>query len=166
MANGHRGRRMAKEWINSLTAGNSFTADATAILGSVSFNVPGTVLRMIGEYIIAPTAAPVAGDEAVISIGIGFVSGDAFTLGSTAMPDPGAEPQFPWLFWSSHVLRYTTTALPADLGVGTLRRQFDIKSMRKFKPRETLVMVAEYADSAGAPPIRISCAPYRVLVAT
>ncbi len=102
-------RRMAKEWTNTLLGTNAFVGNAGAILGSVAFSIPGTVIRMIGEYVIAATAAPAAVDGAVITMGIGFVSTDAFTVGASAMPDPGGDPEFPWLFWKSHALFFGGT---------------------------------------------------------
>ena len=161
-----RGQRMQKHWHQLNGTVFAFTVDATALLGSLALDGPFTVLRMLGEYIIGPTSAPVAADRAEISCGIGVVSSDAAAVGATAMPDPRDEADFPWLFWASHELLFpTTTADPSAL-VSSVRRTFDIKSMRKLKPRESLVFVAQYVDKGGAPPVSIVSAVTRILVAT
>ncbi len=144
----------------------AFSGGATFALGTTSFAVPGTVLRMIGEYLITPTVDLTAGDHAVISVGIGVVSSDAATLGASAVPDPTAEAEFPWLYYASHPIFAEATAGDQDLGAVTVRRSFDVKSMRKLKPRETLIFVADYENINGNPPLTISVGTVRVLIAT
>jgi len=166
MAHSGRSNRMAKEW-NLIPAGTAtFTTTATAIVGSLGVEIPGTVIRMIGEYAVTPTSPPAALDEAVVSLGICFVSTDAFTVGATAMPEPSSDAGYPWLFWAQHALYFASSALDSQNRGGVVRRAFDIKSMRKFKPRETLVMIAEYSSAVGAPPITVSSGGARVLLAT
>jgi len=96
------------------------------------------------------------------------VSSDAFAAGGGSLPDPGTtDPDYPWLYWAAHDFVFNSAALDQQLGEGvSLRRSFDIRSMRKIKPRETLAVVVEYTDTIGAPPLTFSMAPTRVLVAT
>jgi len=47
----------------------------------------------------------------------------------------------------------------------TVRRQFDIRSMRKLKPRESLVWLVQYGDLSGTPSITTVCGQIRTLVA-
>ena len=95
MPNGRRSSRMSKQW-NSIpsNAADLVASGTTILMASLSFAVPGTVIRMIGEYIAAPTSPLVAGDEAGLFVGIGIASSDAVALGSTALPD-AADVGFP-----------------------------------------------------------------------
>ncbi len=171
MANRSRGTgtRMGKQWDSLPAISLELTTDATVAGGSLASTTSQTILRMLGEYIIASTGVATALDQATVGIGIGIISTDAFTLGATAMPDPLGEPEFPWLYWASHSIFYPTavsaTAGQGDQsGVGTGRFPFDVKSMRKMKPRESLFFVAQYGDVSGTPPLRVGVANTRVLL--
>ncbi len=160
---GSRGPKMGKQWVSIPGAVIPHTADGTLGGGLLDSTTAQTVLRMLGSYIVWPTTAPTAGDQAVISLGIGIVSSDAAALGATAMPDPSGEPEFPWLFWEEHDFRWGTTSLDPN-GLGFVRRHFDIRSMRRMKPREALVAVTQYTDLSGTPAVTISMAQTRVLI--
>ncbi len=163
-----RGPRMLKHWHVIPGTSNAFTgAAATIIGGSLNLDGPFTVLRMLGEYIIIPIAAPVVGERGSIAIAIGVVSVDAVVVGSSAMPDPlTTDPDYPWLYWASHDFSYQSTSLDPASGTSTLRRAFDIKSMRKMKPKEALTVVTEFAPNSGTPELRIDVAVTRVLIGT
>ena len=162
-----RGPRMAKHWHTIPGISIAFTVDNTAAGGGLALDGPFTVLRMLGEYTIAPTSAPTIGDKVTIGFGIGVVSSDAFAVGGSAMPDPVTTDQdYPWLYWADHDFFFPVNSVESALATTSLRRAFDIKSMRKMKPRETLAMVIQYVDSVGAPPITVEASQTRVLVAT
>ena len=164
MANGRsRGARQAKTWTALPGTTNDLTADGTTLFGFFSSGAPFTVLRMLGEYVINPTSAPVTGDSCVITVGIAVVSSDAAALGSTAMPDPDGEPDFPWLYWAQHPLSYPSTEVQVKTGVGALRHTFDVRSMRKIQTRQSVAMVVEYDDRGGAPPVTVNVGDTRVL---
>ena len=93
-----------------------------------------------------------------------MVSTDAATLGATAMPDPLGEVDYSWLYWADHTFSYPGTAVSGLEPFGSLRKSFDVRSMRKMKPRESLIMVVQYADSSGAPPLTFFAASTRVLI--
>ncbi len=161
---GSFGRRMDKEWNSIPGIDLNLAASATASGGFLSLGTAGTILRMIGEYIITPRLAPTAVDSVFISLGIGVVSSDAAAAGAASLPDPAGEPDFPWLFWATHSFFFsTTTTDPSDAG-SSLRRAFDIRSMRKMKPRESLIFVVEYANVIGNPDMQINLAQTRVLI--
>jgi len=168
MSNGRRGARMTKQWFSIPGTAIDLGADATALLGFTSQGIPSTVLRMLGEYVIIPTSAPVAGDEATVTLGIGVVSNDAATLGSAAMPDPADEAEYPWLYWASHALIYNGTLEESALAGSSLRHSFDVKSMRKMKPQESLAFIAQIdsVGSGGQPPLTIGVGVTRILIAT
>ena len=111
MADRFGGRRMAKHWHVIAGVSLSFTVDVTGLGGGLALDGPWTAIRMLGEYTIGPDAAPAAGDQCTIGVGIGVVSSDAFAVGSTAMPDPVGEPEYPWLYWAEHDFHFVDTSL-------------------------------------------------------
>ncbi len=167
MAHRGSGTRQKKEWNGLGTSSVNMTANGTFIAGTLAFAIPGTVLRIIGEYTISPTGSIVDGDRAIVSVGIGQFSTDAVALGATAMPDPEDEPEFPWLYYKSHSLVYRgASTVGNELSAGSLRQSIDIRSMRKFKPRESFSVVLEYDDLAGTPAVTFQMGVMRVLFGT
>ena len=166
MSNGRGHGRLVKSWDKISQGAVALTTDSTNLISSLAFANVGTVMRMFGEYVIAPTSAPAATDSCSVTVGIGVVSTDAATLGSSAMPDPAVEAEFPWLFWRSHRFFYVGTDPEASTPNYGVRSSFDIRSMRKLRPRESLVLIAQYVDSVGAPPLTFSAAATRVLLGT
>ena len=164
MADRFRTPRKVKEWAAIPAFSSSLTTDAT-VLGSGMAGATLTVMRMLGEYTISPTSAPAALDNAQVTVGIGVVSLDAFTLGSTAMPDPAEEPSFPWLYWAAHPLWYPSVSIGEISGVGVVRQSFDIRSMRKINAREALSFVIQYVSLVGDPPLTFNAGQTRVLTA-
>ncbi len=164
-----RGQRMAKHWHFIGPVLLPFTGSATIGGAALALDGPWTVIRMLGEYLITflPGGTIVAGDNAAIAVAIGVVSSDAFAAGSASLPDPLGEPEYPWLYWAHHTFSaIEATPEQNTTDVGSLRRSFDIRSMRKLKPRESLFTVAQYADGSGAPPMNVHIDTTRVLVAT
>ena len=94
--------RMGKQWESLAATIFGFTANATVGGGALDSTTSQTILRMIGEYVISPTAVIIAGDQARLTMAIGIVSIDAKDLGATALPDPGDEPDYPWLYYADH----------------------------------------------------------------
>ncbi len=160
-------RRMEKAWLSTGISRSLMTGNATILFsGALNFVAPGTILRMIGEYLISPTSAPAALDSAVITVGIGIVSTDAAALGATAMPDPAVDGDYPWLYWASHAFTFAGTDPQAGSDSYRVRVPFDIRSMRKFKPAQSLVMVAQYSNQVGTPPLTMEQPAWRTLIAT
>jgi len=169
MSNGHRGRsaKQAKTWDVLPSIEFNFTGSATVGLVALNFTLPQTVLRMLGEYVISPTdgATFTAGDAISMVVGIGVVSTDAFGVGGASLPDPAGEPEFPWLFWKSHRLFiHSNTDSAVQSRAASLRYGFDIRSMRRVKPRESLAFIWQYVDSTGAPLYTASVGHTRVLL--
>ncbi len=166
MARG-RGNRMQKHWEGFTgSISGTISADATQLFTTaLAFTEAQTILRTLGDYIITPSQAPTAGDVAIVAVGLAVISSDAFAAGVTAVPDPVGEPQYPWLFWASHLMFFGGTSVDPAGPAAAVRGKVDVKSMRKVKPRESLVWVAEYFDIAGAPPLRVGVGSTRVLLA-
>ena len=168
MSNGHRGAaRMQKHWHFIPRSNIALTGSSTAIGGSLALDGPWTVIRMLGHFTSFFTAGGtvVAGDKAFIGIGIGVVSSDAVSAGAGSVPDPSGEPDYPWLYWTEFTLDAIVVSPEQTGGVGSVTKDFDIRSMRKLKPRESLIVVAEYVDLSGAPLVDVSFSATRVLVA-
>ena len=156
---------MQKEWASIPGATQNLTADATFLPSGFTPGVSGMVLRMIGEYQVASTGGGTIGaiDVCQVGVGIGVVSTDGFTAG--AVSDPISESDFPWLYWANHVLQFTVAIADQNHPNANIRIPYDIRSMRKMKPRETLVFVFEYGDIFGAPPLSFGQGLTRVLFA-
>ena len=159
MARQFRAPRMLKEWLPLPGTAADLTASGTLVaMASLVFTGPGTILRMIGEYVIFPTAPLVAGDEAVVQVGIGIFSSDAVTLGATALPEPFGDVSYAgWLYTADHPFGANAAVEESALALMSIRKHFDVKSMRKFRTDQTIAMVAMLADvgSGGAPPMTI-----------
>ncbi len=162
-----RGRTIdRKEWlaIGGLSAGVS---TATTLIGGIfTPGLPVTILRCRCPHIYAfMDNTRQAGDTLELTFGLGIVSQDAGALGATAMPDPAAEPDYPWLWWGSMFLDSDEAAVVNSWGPqAQIIHDIDTKAMRKMKPRESLVWVAQSASVTGAPAVRFQIAQTRVLV--
>ena len=157
--------RKTKSWNGIARSVHTFTTGDTDFGSGFAVGSTFTVMRAIGEYLISPTAAPTALDKAVIGLGLGIVSSDAFALGETAAPDPVVEFGYPWLYWASHMLFFpTTTADPAAMS-GSVRKSFDVHGMRKLRQDQTLAWCVQYVDVVGAPPVTVDIGETRLLLA-
>ncbi len=160
-----RGQRMPKHW-SSIGNGSptAFSSDSTAINGGLlAFDEAWTVIRLLGEYVISPNGTIAQGDFALVGVAIGVFSTDATAV--TAVPEPSLEPGYPWLYWAVHEFHYRGTGEENAIGSQWVRKSFDVHSMRKIKPNESLGIVANYVDGSGAPPLLMSFGVTRVLVA-
>ncbi len=161
-----RQRRMKKRWSSLPFHTISMTGTGTFFgAASLGFSESETIIRLLGEYAILPTSNSAAGDRAIISVGIGIVSTDAAVVGAASLPDPAGDAGYPWMYSASHPLAFSTATSDPNQAAGSVRRSFDIKSMRKVTSRESLVLVVEYNDIVGAPPLTITVGQVRVLIA-
>ncbi len=165
---GQHGRRMTKDWSGISTAVAAFTGNATILAGFTPMLESGTILRMIGEYIVIPRATVADADVASISVGIGLVSTDAAAVGSSAMPDPASDLEYPWLYWGSHGFEFNSATLADQSGLAAIsvRKSFDVRSMRKFRAGQAIAVVVEYANVAGNPPLEFVGGVTRILRGT
>ena len=67
----------------------------------------------------------------IVTIALGLVSTDAFLLGSTALPEPLDDADYPWMFWRSVVLESFLAAGAEGEGSSVYRIDVDSKAMRK-----------------------------------
>ncbi len=158
-----------KQWDILLGFVTSVNSTSTIVGGSLAFSSPATILRML----LQPSkfwmdATKQADDRISLTWAIALLSTDAVALGATAVPDPGDEPEFPWLFWKSIALGSELAAAEEATGVAVFAETdvINIKSMRKVKPGESLVWVMQFADVSGAPSTEIRLGAARVLIGT
>jgi len=164
------GRPTDKAWLKIPSSSLSITSAGTVIAaGVLNFTGPGTILRVRGDILFAFGGVTVALDEMTFAMGLGLVSSDAAALGATAMPDPAAEADYPWLWWKEFSM-FSTFAID---GTGTdhsgqlqVRIPVDTKAMRRVKPGQTLVLTGQYVDVVGTPPVRWMVSGFRVLIGT
>ncbi len=157
-------QKLTKQW-SALSQGIvGFDSAATGLGGSLAFDEAQTIIRVVGEYMVMATSAPAVFDAAHITFGLAVLSTDAVAAGAGSVPDPAAEPDYPWLWWAQHQLRFGSTDIQDRDGASFVRRSVDIRSMRKVKPRESLVWVYQYENGGGNPPLNVSNETCRVLV--
>ena len=99
--------------------------------------------------------------------GLALLSTDAVTLGATAVPDPSAEPEYPWIWYGqASMFAMTTLALGGNATAFSELLTIDSKAMRKVKPGETLTIVGQYVNVSGNPAMRVASGQTRVLIGT
>ena len=169
MAHRRRGRTVDyKAWLEHTGLGTEFASATTQIgLGGLSFTAPGTILRChYSDLLVMFDATQQVDDSMTITMGLGIVSTDAFTVGDSAMPDPVGDIGYPWLMWDTFALESQLAAGQQAIGATVVRRSYDVKSMRRVKPDQTLVWVIQSGDATGAPVTIYNMRPGRVLIGT
>jgi len=151
-----------KEWASVPGSSATLSTNTTTVLGSLAFAAPGTILRCRGFISALFNNTVQVGDILRLTFGLGIVSTDA--VAAVAVPDPDAEPEFPWLWWGQIFL--DSQAAPEAWGIGAQRYEVDTKAMRRFKPGTSLVWVMESTDAAGAPATNVRIGRTRVLIGT
>ena len=132
--------------------------------GALSFTSPATILRCRGYVSAFFDESVQIGDEYKLIFGLGISSTDAFTAG--AMPDPGSEPEYPWLWWDSAWLECYLAAGQEGWGTTAQRFEIDTRAMRKVKPGQTLTLIVQSTGVGGAPATKIAMGRIRVLIGT
>ncbi len=157
-----------KEWRLLAGATQTFSTVGTRVASAVlAFTAPATILRIrCHDILLMLDSTQQVGDTIILTLGLGIVSSDAAALGATALPDPGAEAEYPWLWWGQSVLRSEVAAGVNDRGSSMYRFGVDSKAMRRVKPGQSLLWVIEASGLAGAPVTLIDVCSTRVLVGT
>ncbi len=159
------GTRQRKHWHGSTNNSLAITGASTVIASSLDITDPVTILRCLGEVLVGPgNSGIVANDGMRVTFGLGLVTTDAFTVGATAMPDPASEPEFDWLWWYPVALRFPT-ADGSLVGIASesARIRLETKAMRRASHSETLVLLGQYEDITGTPPVRVDTS-FRILI--
>ncbi len=157
-------RRRTRRWA-ALPGVTLVTSSFGTLAGSgLGFTTPETVVRMIGGWYASIIGTLVDDDAAVVTLGIGVATTDAFAVGVGSLPDPQDEPAFPWLYWANMNLRQEGTAVNQAWGVGSQYKSFDVSSQRILRPGQTLFSVIQVSDGAGAPSVVVELEQTRVLL--
>ena len=156
------GTRQRKHWHGTANASVAFTSASTAIIASLGITDPVTILRTLGSSLVSIGPALVADDRAVVTLGLGLVSTDAFVVGASAMPDPANEPEFDWLWWyAAHV--HLPDVDQAGGVASAMRIAVNSKAMRRASHQETLVLIGQYENILGTPTVHVN-ASLRILI--
>ena len=150
------GTRQRKHWHGTINTTQKFVGASTGILANFPIDSPATILRTLGQVLLSASETDtVAGDQCAVTLGLCVVSTDAFTVGASAMPDPASEPEFDWLWW--HSSQFFIPATPLGRSLGEVDRvTIASKAMRRVSHSEQLVLLGEYVNIAGSPPIDVS----------
>ncbi len=165
MARQFRVARKTKSWSFIQGSQHLFTGNDTRFGAGFSVGETFTIMRILGEYTVAPTTAPTAADVVEVGVGIALVSSDSFAVGSSASPDPIGDEGYPWMYWASHKLHFPSSSLVSGSMEASVRHRIDVKGMRKIRQDQTLAMIVQYVDVVGTPPITVSLASARLLTA-
>ncbi len=168
MARGNRsfrgGRRADYTWagINSfsgLTFGGTQLFLGSALLSGQA----GTIVRVRG-HVQTYLDVGAADDAIVVAFGLILGTEEQVAIGSTAFPSPADDLDAEWLYHAFFAMKSLTSTQEANRGGQALEREIDSKAMRKFKPTQSLVAMADGVIQAGSPTADIHGA-YRVLIA-
>jgi len=153
-----------KSWSDLLGITLTTNAAATILGTSLAFAIPATILRMRGNILLNFDAAA-DNSRQNIGIGIGIISSDAFAAGVASVPDPLAESDYPWLWWTVMPLVNDLQIAGESLQVCVAARvEIDSKAMRKVKPGQSLAVI--YQTSAAVTATNIQQGNIRVLIGT
>ena len=155
-----------KEWSNTLVSAFSTAVAQTNVGGTLLFLGPATILRCRGFVQASFDATVQVGDRMNIAFGLGVFSSDAVTAGAGSLPDPFAEPEFPWMWWGTMRLSAEVAAGSQSWGTASQRLEVDTKAMRKIKPGQSLAWVSETSGPVGAPTTDVTFGITRVLIGT
>ena len=136
------------QWIGPADQGYlSVATGAKAIVSSLSFEEPNTIMRSRGVVSVAPDTFG-ADVEFKGAYGKAIVSTDALVAGAASVPGPWTDPDWGgWYVWRSFAYFFEFSDAT---GLRNLAQNFEVdsKSMRKVSPNESLVTIAE--SQAGA----------------
>ena len=104
-----------KQWSSLPSIQLQLGAAASVFGSSLTFAVPGTILRVRGD-ILCMLDGVGEGVAEVLNIGLALLAADSVITGA---PDPGGEPEFPWLWWTSIQLIAQTTG-PGSTAEGSV----------------------------------------------
>ncbi len=161
------GRRIDyKQWAGIPSIALELAVDSTQLGGALHFTAPATILRCRGEVLASFDETKQAGDRMKVSVALGIIPSDTYTLGLTAVPDPGSEPEYSWLYWNEFWLEAYEAAAEEAEGASVHRLSVDTKAMRKVRPGEALCWIVQFSNASGAPVTNVQTAGTRVLYGT
>ena len=117
-------------------------------LSSAATIAGSTIVRIRGYLQFLLTAAGAAADGFTGAFGIGKSTGEAITIGITALPTPLADAAWDgWMYHTFFSIRAFTGTLSDQNNVGqTFNMHIDSKAMRKINPEDALFAVVEVTE--------------------
>ncbi len=155
MARRHEGRKTDYSWSDALLASEATALSATITLGDTSTPIINlaqrTIYRIRGEVTVVmdPGAAQ---DSMCFGIGLILVAAEAAVAGAASVPSPISALNHPWMWIGLFPLISGDASAQngADINQAA-RREIDVKVMRKFRPGDTLLFVADGVLTGGSP---------------
>ncbi len=109
-----------------------------------------TIVRCRGwVHIQMDRSAEAAEDKAIVNFGIAVVEARALSIGVTAMPLPGTNAEFPFLWMGIATLASPTTLTEDEGGARFQRLELDTKAMRKVRAGHVLVFITQVQNVTG-----------------
>ena len=107
-----------------------------------------TLIRLIMDFWMFPSIPGAVSGRQVVTMGIGVVSDDAFAAGSSGLPNPEVDGDYPvggWL-WRHKVPIFDETL--ATTGPLVIRIKEDLRAMRKLD-RSTVALMMKSVSNEG-----------------
>ncbi len=143
----HSGRRTDYEWLTGAVDIQTFdlAANTKVLLGTIQVDQAGTLMRSRGELMLELDATAV-NERVVIAVGIIKAGDAAVSAGSSSLPGPMVQGADDWLW---HGYMNVSSGQEGSVVADGLfdRLTVDSKAMRKFKPDENFVIMAQVAVS-------------------
>ena len=164
MANTRRtGRRVDYVWEGIGAGGATASVTTTAILQEiVAIADARTLYRVRGELLAFLTTSGAANSVKMLAVGLIVVSTEALAAGVASISSPLSDLNAPWLWHGFMICGRTTVTEGEDSFMTSNRLTVDSKSMRRLKPNQSIVFVAQPQNLAGTETIQISMG-FRVL---
>ena len=112
-----------------------------------------TAVRIVGDLAFNFASTSEIEGDAIVDIGIGVSSSQAFSTGASALPDPTTETEYPprgWLYVNTKpmVQSLPTGGTPTAMWLVQPTFTFDLRAMRKID-KGTLFLWMEYLTIGG-----------------
>jgi len=137
-------------WVG-VSAVNAGFATTNVLLTFIASGIAATIRRTRGVLVVQLEASA-ATDLMMTGFGLAVVSDSARIAGAASLPSPMDDLTFPW-YWHKFVPLIPTSATQADNtgAAASARIEIDAKAMRKIRPNEAVVLMADGLQSAGSP---------------
>ncbi len=145
---GHTSSVSHKEWIGIADEQRSINnAIATKALGPTGLvvGIASTILRLRGYAMITLDAGAVD-ESSTLALGIIIVGNSAFAAGAASCPGPQSQSSDDWI-WHTYLSVSSLSEAAIQPDALFARVVIDSKAMRKAKVDETVIFMAEVADS-------------------
>ncbi len=146
------GRRTDYIWegATATVSGVDLTLNTATILSNNSQGLARTLMRSRGSIFLQLDAG---GNDERVLIGLGLIlaSQEAVTAGVASIPKPIVEIEADWIWHSFVVLSsLAESAVTGDSSALWARVEIDSKAMRKVKPNQNIVLVAQVGQVVDA----------------